>query len=404
MAHAHQLVPAALDAAREALRDLDTDQIPADLRRVAAAGALTPPIAAALMKGLDRYEWLRERALEHLPDGARGGIDEAFLVRDPGWTVTLAGDAMARGGEDGAGRAAAAAAERDDAREQVQRLRRALKETREAASEDQRRSRRALEEERKARRAEQAKLARGAAGEEATIADLRERLAGAEAETAAVTAALQAARTEGREQRRARAAAEAELAATSAGGGWSAGDAEGLAAHLDRTARMSRPGGWPGPDEAAAVAGGSPLRLPSGVRPDGADAVEWLLSSAPPATVIVDGYNAAFLLTDAAVPAAARRRLELELSRLPILAAGRLTVIVVYDAQDPLAGAGRRKGNLEVVFTDGRSADEHIVELAGRLEGRRVVVSNDREVREGAEAAGAIGLWSSALADWVGRV
>ena len=159
-----------------------------------------------------------------------------------------------------------------------------------------------------------------------------------------------------------------------------------------------------GPEaEAAAAAAASPLRLPPGVRPDAAEAVDWLLAAAPPATVIVDGYNAAFLLTDAGVPAAARRRLELELSRLPTLAAGRLTVIVVYDAQDPLAGAGIRKGNIEVVFTDGRTADEHIVALAGDLAGRLVVVSNDREVRDGAEAAGAVGLWSSALAAWVGR-
>ena len=73
----HVVLGAALDAARVALHDLDADQVPNDLRRVVAhSGALVPPIAKALVKGLDKYEWLREKAAD------AAGIHSGLRVTD----------------------------------------------------------------------------------------------------------------------------------------------------------------------------------------------------------------------------------------------------------------------------------------------------------------------------------
>jgi len=99
-------------------------------------------------------------------------------------------------------------------------------------------------------------------------------------------------------------------------------------------------------------------------------------------------------------PAAARQRLELEASRLVTLASGRLAVIVVYDSARGVGEPPSRRSGVEILFTSGRLADDVIVELAGELDGTRVVISNDRAVRERAEQAGAVALWSDALVMW----
>ena len=49
-----------------------------------------------------------------------------------------------------------------------------------------------------------------------------------------------------------------------------------------------------------------------------------------------------------------------------------------------------------------RIADEEIVAMAEGLD-RVVVISSDREVREGSEDGGAVVLWSEALKDWLAR-
>ena len=86
----------ALEAAAKALRDLDADQVPADLLRVRGRPLpLPPPLAVSLLKALDRYDWLREKALEAWPeaDSATAGPERAsalVLQRPSGWVARLA--------------------------------------------------------------------------------------------------------------------------------------------------------------------------------------------------------------------------------------------------------------------------------------------------------------------------
>ncbi len=399
----HQLIGPALEAARRALRDLEADQVPADLRKVARhGGALPPPLAASLVKGLDRYSWLREKALEAWPEGDRGGEAEdaaavTFLQRKPGWVGSIASLAATRAVEEAAAGTSAAEAAAEAGREELKAAKTKMARERDAAERRIRDLERAIDEERKLRRIAQAGSARQDAGVQDSMSDLRAAADRSRDEATAAAATIRDLQEQLRDERRARAAAEAAATELLSAGGWSAVDAEDLAARLDDVARLARPAAA---SSDGAAAGSSPMCLPNGTRPDRPEAIEWLLSDAPPATVLIDGYNAGFLMTGMGNPAAARQRLELEAGRLVTLAAGRLAVVVVYDSDRGEGDRLPRRGGVEILFTSGRTADDVLVELAGELEGTRVVISNDRAVRERAERTGATALWSDALVAW----
>ena len=144
--------------------------------------------------------------------------------------------------------------------------------------------------------------------------------------------------------------------------------------------------------------------LPGGIAPDAAASIDWLLGSDVPVTVVVDGYNVGYMLCDERAPRAARERMEPVLRRLQKLGAGRLRVIVIYDSTLGPAETVLSPGSLEVRFSEAdRTADEAIIALVGEIDGPVVVISGDREVREEAEALGAIPLWSQALVLWERR-
>jgi len=401
---AERLFRRALEAAAKALRDLETDQVPADLRRVARRPLpLPPPLTVSLLKGIDRYDWLREKALEAWPeaDAKAAGPDQAsalLLLRPPGWAARVAGLAADLGGEE-AGSSAGDLGRRLQAAETEagEWKRRARAETQKARREA-REARDLLTEERALRQALQAAPAR----EEAAWEEAAERLT---AQVGERTAERDAARRESRRlrqelaaQRRGRATAEAQLAEASGSESWE-GDPLGLGAYLDRTAVMARPpAAGSGPRPAVEVAA---LRLPRGTRPDQKGAIEWLLGRAKASTLIVDGYNAAFLITGSRDPRAGRERLLATLDRLRRVARGALRVVVVFDSGLEAAFDEAWPATVEVRFTaEAGGADREIAELAAQLSGARVVVSTDREVREAAEQAGALALWSEALVEW----
>ncbi len=398
----------ALEAAARALHDLKADQIPADLRRVARRPLpLPPPLAASLLKGLDRYDWLREKAAEAWPEADPDvpGPDQAsalLLLRPPGWTAQVAALAAGVGAEQ-------ARRADDDLAEQLAKARSDVEESKRRARAEKEKGRQAIRkgrEELEKQRAARLALERAPARAEAAHQEALERL---RADLAAVTRELDAARRESRrcreelaEQRRARAAAEAQVVETAPVPTWS-GDPLELAVYLDRTAAMARPpapGGQP-----AGVSGAAPsLRLPRRIHPDKREAVDWLVARGEATTVIVDGYNLAFTLAGRGQPAVGRERALMLLDRVRRVARGALRVVAVFDSRLAMVADEARPGPVEVRFATGEGgADGEIIELAGELAGDRVVVSSDREVRDKAEAAGAVGLWSEALADWARR-
>jgi hypothetical protein len=55
----------------------------------------------------------------------------------------------------------------------------------------------------------------------------------------------------------------------------------------------------------------------------------------------------------------------------------------------------------DVVVTFVASADEELIKMAQRDSTGMVVITSDRRVREAVEEAGAVGLWSEALIEWL---
>jgi predicted RNA-binding protein with PIN domain len=125
-----------------------------------------------------------------------------------------------------------------------------------------------------------------------------------------------------------------------------------------------------------------------------------------PVAVLVDGYNAQFHVDRVDFTSGtARRHLVDALKRLRLAATARHRVVVVYDSTMPGERAARTSlGGVEIRFAEeDRIADEEIVAMTAHLD-RAVVISSDRAVREGAEANGAVVLWSEALGDWLARL
>jgi hypothetical protein len=398
-----RVVGRALEAARRALRDLDAKQIPASLRKVVAhSGDLTPPLANLLVRELGSLAWLREKALEAWPEADVGGeapdrASALFLRRPPGWEIDLALEASALGASTalgGSGRLERerAALERDLA---VARERERQARTRvEAAESEARQLRRRAARPVRADRSEAARLAEERAREralwEAERVDLISRAEAAEAGVADLRESLY--RVE-----RDRAEAARRLEEVRGGATWAARDPVALGAHLDHAAAQARSPRQAPPEPPASPFGS--VVLPAGVRPDEARAVDAVLAHRAPLLIVVDGYNAAMRLAPG-TPSEVRARLGNVLDRLVIVAHGGVRVSVVWDSSLD-EGSTRRRGRFEERFSEpGESADDVVVSTARDSETSVVVFSSDRQVRDRAEAVGALALWADALVDW----
>lgn len=381
-----RLIQPALDAARKALSLLDEEHVPTGLRRVVAASGrrLPAPLERALIDHLERLDWLRAEAAEHLDD--RHTASRLFLERPDGWEESTArlesvrNDATAQRLLESAEAAnarllaklAGQAEELRTARAEIDRLRVELRSDPERA--------RLAESNRDLR-------ARLADAERALVAEARrfdevERLLG-EADRR-ITELRRRSRVGNRE-------------APAPGGPqvFGAGDPLALAQSLDHLveapASRSVPERPPGIGERAEEG----LALPPGVRPDQAAAVEWVLSRPRPVVVLIDGYNVGHELSS--VPdSGVRLRVEQVAARLRRMAEAPLTAVVFWDSRTD-TGEWRSWG-VDVRYVP--SADAAIVEQSGK---GVVVVSSDRAVREAAERRGAVGLWSQALLGWMAR-
>jgi hypothetical protein len=403
------LLKPALDAARAALRDLDGDQIPNDLRRVVAygGGSLPPPHARSLLKGLEQYEWLREKAAEVLDgapeDGGRGEASFLYLGRPDGWALRLAEIAASEGARAGSSADRAAAAKEQALTAKLEAARSRTKEIQRGCRAAVSGLERQIADLTAERRSESAAEARGDKEVREAVASVEEAAARYRGERDEARRAAAKAKQTLHEERSLRRKAENAAAGIEATGSWVGDDPEAMANRLDHTAQMARPPA-PTPASPGAAVPTAPPALPAGVAPDGAAAIDWLLGVDGPVTVVVDGYNVGYLLCDERNPGTARERMEPVLKRLEKMGAGLLRVIVIYDSTLGPAETMPTPGSLGVRFSEaGHTADEAIIDLVGDLDGTVVVISGDREVREEAESLGATPLWSRALVSWERR-
>jgi predicted RNA-binding protein with PIN domain len=404
-----ELLQPAIKAARKAFRDLDPDEVPAVLRRIAAQSGrrLPPPLARKLAERLDEDEWLREKTAEagtdldpDSPDPARA-VSALFLLRPEGWEDRAREAAEHRA--TGAQQALAQTLKRT-----IADLEHQLEAAREKAKAAQQRAQAAeIDAERKAQaarggievaRAEERAAVDGLRRDHDALLERYQRLVDDLEEAGDRITSLRD------ELLRARRAGR-DAAQSTGPQMWATRDPVDIARMLDEIVEAVRPDAVVvGTQEA--VEDAPAFALPVGVSPDQREAMAWLMAHEEPYSLVVDGYNVTFLLDeDGFTEMAARDRLNEGLARFRRAATAPVQVIVVYDsAQSGGVTSTKGPGGIEIRFTEaGHTADEEILATALQTPARLAVVSTDRRVREGAEESGALGLWSQALVAWLER-
>jgi hypothetical protein len=390
----------AIEAARQALLHLEAKQVPAALRPVVKASGLTPHLEALLVRELEAQPWLREKAADQWGDAAAAlagdGPDRAsafFLLRPEGWgeqIVRIAGEMGWTGGAAAGDRAGVALekarAETAEAKDKARALNRQLTEARNEL-------RRAAKAAAEPTRTEQTEVARLKAQHASSAAAARLHHAELEAALQSASAEVSRLKEELRREHLARTRAERKVDEAQVTPGWSKGGIE-LARLLDQVSAAAI---RVIPDDEPA-AGTDPPRLPKGVRPDSAEAVDHILKHPGPKHIVVDGYNVGLALA-AGKAADVRSRLDPVLVRLRTLARPPRSVAVVYDSGIEGSRTGGAAGVMVHFAPPGVTADDLIVKMAATA--GTVVISNDREVRERAERIGALALWAEALVAWV---
>ena len=401
-----ELLAPALKAGRAALQRLDEEDVPAKLRKVNVyqGGRLPVPLVKSLLKFIDDDDWLRDKAQAELgefdPDstGPRRA-SSLFLYRPAGWEFELGRSVEGSLQAAAEGRVGKLDSLVADAEAREAEAKRRLSDIQTRLDEAHGRAEKEIESVR-------AQLREARDGDRREAESLQQRIDELEDEKNSDEEALAALGQliDGLKERLHR--AEEQRAFTEQrfqsgqGEAWAGGDPVALARHLDLLIKTVEAD----PELLAFLepASDREFRLPPGARPDDARAVEWLLRQPQPFTMVVDGYNVAFQLVGDST-SAARDRLNEELSRLRLRTMTPAQVTVVYDsAVSAEVETSPGPGGIRVRFTrEGHIADEEIAELVSALDGPVVVVSSDREVREGTAELGAVVLWSEALVQWI---
>ncbi|MGQ0849154.1 MAG: hypothetical protein ACT4OP_08575 [Actinomycetota bacterium] len=393
------LLDQALKAARAALRRLDQDRVPARLRDVSRrSGRLPPPLRRLLVEQLDRNEWLRKEALKQWPeaDPERERSDEAvsalFLMRPEGWEQRLDLITAERQSRQQESRLDRAEAELKKLTIQLKVSESELADARRAASTKGPPADTPTDE--------LERLKRSVAGHKGRATRLDQQLEKAAEELARLLDENADLRGELVAARRRRTRSQAQTEETPTPrvrrGGLGRKEGRELARQLDDVFRSLavKPVYAVEPDALAPV---EHLELPWRIRPDRAEALDWLI--AVPSAVVVgfDGWNLAHHLATPPGPRERDRVIEIA-QRISARALGKLRVVVVFDSRQ--ADETFSASDVEVRFVP--SADEELIEMASTGWRDLVIITSDRRVREEAGEHGAIGLWSEAVIEWLG--
>jgi hypothetical protein len=375
----------AIEAARKAVHQRDSADVPHALRRVAQPSGpkLPPPLFKKLLEGLEEDGDLRSDAREHLD--AVDGAAAAFLDRPDGWwrTVAAAVDEVADARNE---KELAKAVKRlSSAETESATTKRRLDEARQAVDD--------LQRELKAARTDNAdRIEAHRRGDLERISELEGLLAASRAaEERAIGDAM---RLTGEVDQLRKRVARSRKSATQGPGNnrmpGLGGDAQGIARGLDLTYRMlSRR--ISGQDDDAEPEDAVPqLSPPDGLRPTEPGWFDWIVTVDAPVWLIVDGHNVVFSISeDRSRVGDSVRRLEAALRRVRTRAVAPLRISVIYDSD--LGGdrsAPQAIGGLDVRFAPQHSiADDEIVSLATGAADPVVVVTSDRELRDRVSAA-----------------
>ncbi|MFW2340771.1 MAG: hypothetical protein ACN4GK_12015 [Acidimicrobiia bacterium] len=387
-----------IETARSVLRDFEPEQVPATLMKVAkhSGKRLPPPYARSLVSELHENDWLRDKVTDALieadpaSDDTRLAAAGLFLHRPDDWESRFSQIVADR--EDSQAGSQAANLEQtieklksslDAAKAKERKARQALAETQSDADKRVKEAKALAEAARMEAAAPSAGLEKSLDEADAEINRLRTSLIEADGRIDSLKHMLLKARRMERD--------DSDGTTPSI---WQTGDTLEMAKMLDDVMVAMRPRST---SRDAATGTAEALVVPDGIRPDQADAINWMLQQERPVTLVVDGYNVAYQLDESRYSTPElREQVRDGLSRLRRLAKGPLPVVLVFDSKEDVA---KIPGQVETRFVP--VADDEVVRLAAELSGDVIVISTDREVRERAEYNGAIALWSDALVAWM---
>lgn len=379
----------AVEAGRAALRDRDDLDVPAKLRAVAASSSrsLPPPLSRRLLNELDADSTLRAEAADLLGDSA-GRASVLFLSRPAGWEEEyedLVSEYNSHAEEQAAARDVGRIAELErELKAARAKAKDALKRAEAAEAHAEARigdSRRDIKKAGKAAAARAAELERNLATSEKRREDLAEELAALRSEVASLRIRREKVKGPDVDDDRLPTASDPVSMATA------------LDHLLIRAQQHHEPPGL-------AETGSRHLALPPGIAPDRADAVEWLLSSGIPQVWIVDGHNLAHRFDPSRFSQPELRgEIAEALARMRRRSFGPFRAVIVFDTGAPVGDRVQAASGVELMFVG--DADAEVVDLAGIHGHGAVVVSSDREVRQGASKGGAVVIWSEAVVEFL---
>jgi len=395
--HSLTLLDPVVESAREELADMEEDDVPASLRKVARSSArrLPPPLARSVIQELTRSESFRSAVATRYQQRPETDRDLVTFLVDPAKGVASIDERAVE---------MANLEEQSDLSEksrEIERLTGQLEEAHRRVVAARAVHVRELEASRASVSERQARLEARVEMLGAEVSAKQEEVLILAAEVSGLTAELVSAEERVRwavERSRKRGSVVAnpprDVRPDSA-----PSDPVELARWLDSVERNIRPFRASGLGRHG-VEDLQPFRMEQGIAPDSGMAVASLLEQHPD-RFILDGYNIAGEIHNAEFSTRSAR--DDVVRRAGTLArCSDAEVLVVFDGQDDQARSGfRTSEGVAVRFSRGEKADDVIAALVARDSMRTVVITSDRELRDRCTVTDCVPIWSTAFVEWL---
>ena len=385
-----------ITCARGVLADMESDDVPLALRKVARSSArkLPPPFAKSLLKEMTSNESFRSDVLKRYEGGDRVDDDLLAYLTDP--AVGIGAIEVRANASRDAGQDAALESARErmaDLDDQLAESKRRFSELRAQHDSEIAKARSSVSEGQRRAEARIQSLNRTVAEARAEEQDLTEQIRVLMEELDAVKSRLAGA-TDRLRRREATAlpASRSRIDETTS-------DPLELARWLDDVEHRIRPFREANPVGHESRVPGL-LTIGPGISPDSAGALQTLIAQNP-RRFLLDGYNIGGEI-DAANFSTRPGRDDVVLKVGVLARATDAEVVVVFDGPDDEGRSGfRSPDGVTVRFSKGRKADDVIADLVAANPDRVVVVTNDRDLRRRCAVDGCVQIWSTAFLGWL---
>ncbi|GMQ93111.1 MAG: hypothetical protein BMS9Abin12_0588 [Acidimicrobiia bacterium] len=385
-----------IESTRRELADMEPDDIPAGLRKVAKSSArsLPPPFARSVVQELIDNEPLRDATRVRLESLVSIDADLVTFLDDPVVGLETIAGRVHRENELAADNDLVSANQQIAIlNDQLAEAKRRLADTRSEHTRELRETRKSLSDGQKRIKARNGELREIVEVQRSEIRSLTEKVAGLHSDVSEIGTRLEAATVRVRRRSEANISNGRALRADT-----TPADPLEFARWLDVIERNARPfRARSGVEHVPAES--LPLRVPPGVAPDSGPALASLIEQSP-TRIVIDGYNVAGAIHG--------ERFSTRDARDDVVGrAGRLArsttaeILVVFDGPDADGSTGfQSTAGVSVRFSRGDEADDVIADLVRTERGRTIVITNDRELRDRCTIEGCVPVWATAFVEW----